>query len=246
MANTYIADTCDVTSRSLSTGKTIFTGTAQLASVAQELETEEVRGGIGNKKLFTIKSSKDITLQVRDAMFDSDYLEMQQGTTFENGTAVVTNSKNGVEVTDGTITLDKAPYDEKVLVINVDGDKKEFDVSTLESTSTVTIDPEFAKDGELVTIVYREEVEGKVLSIDAEKFPENFEVEFKTIEFDKNTNKVVKDIYFKFFSASPDGSMEYSFENGTAIAPEIGFECLTAPNSSKIGEIIEVMREETP
>lgn len=247
MGKTYIADTCDVTARTLGAdSRVIFTGSSQLASISQQTSQEPVKGGIGSKTQFILKSDKEITLSIRDALFSKDYIEMQQGTVFKDGTAIVTNKKEGLKVVGGKVEFDKMPIDDTAVIFNSKGEKETVTVTVTgvspDETFEATVTPEFAGDGETLTAIFKEEVSGKVLNIDADKFPENFEIEFHTIEFDKETSTISKDLYFKFFSATPDGNMEYSFENGTAIAPEIGLTCLTAPNSNKIGQVVEVDR----
>ena len=75
-----IADTCDVTFERLSDNKVIATAEAQLASISQTVDEQEVRGGIGGSLIATITSQKTIEASFRDALFSMDYLEMTQGT----------------------------------------------------------------------------------------------------------------------------------------------------------------------
>ena len=239
----YVIDTCDVTFRHRGTQNVIFTASAQLASVSQSVETEEVKGGIGSQTQFTVRSDKALTLSVRDALFDSEWVEMQQGASFRNGVVKLTQKEDSLIVADGKITIEGTPDEGKLIVYNEEGAELVMeDVAAKE----ITIDPTFAKNGDTLMVIYENELEGRVLDIDGDKFPESYEVEYHTIEYSKATDMVMKDIYFKFFNVSPSGEFELGFENGTPIAPEMSFTCKSAPNSNKIGVMVEVPRVAKP
>lgn len=240
MGKTYIADTCDVTMTRLSDRKTIFTASASVASISSSIEEEQIKGGIGSKTQFILKSDKEVELSVTDVLFDKDYLELTQGMSFKEDTIIVTNKEDSLLVDSGKITINGTPADDKATIINQDGVMKEVAV---EVGGSITVEPDFAKDGENLTAIFKETVTGQVLSIDADKFPENYEIEYRTIEYSRITNEVVRDIYFLFYNASPTGELDLSFENGEPIAPEIGFTCLAAPNTSNIGKIVQVDRK---
>ena len=75
-----IHDTCDVIFEEIGTGgKVIATTEAQLASISQTVDEQEVRGGIGGAQVAEITSQKTIEASFRDALFSMDYLEMTQG-----------------------------------------------------------------------------------------------------------------------------------------------------------------------
>lgn len=238
MAKGYIIDTCDVTFRNRNTGKVIFTASAQLASVEQNVETEEVKGGIGSQTQFTVRSDKELTLQVRDALFDSEWVEMQQGAKFENDEVLLTSKEDSLVVENGLISIKGTPEGD-VIVYNEEGEET---IIEDQLSGEITIAPEFAKDGDTLMAIYQNVLEGRVLAIDGDKFPESYEVEYHTIEYNKSTDQIMKDIYFKFFNVSPTGEFELGFENGEPIAPEMSFTCKTAPNSSKIGVMVEIDR----
>lgn len=240
----YVVDTCDVTFRRLRDKQVIFTASAQLASINQTIDTQDVKGGIGSQTQFIVKSDKEVTLTVRDALFDRDWLEMSQGLSFEKGTSIVTKKEEGIVVTDGVATVKGETTEEKITLMNETGVSKEFELGDGE----IEVSEDFATEGERLLAIYQIEVEGDILKIDGDVFPEAYEVEYHTIEYNKITDRIAKDIYFKFFNVSPDGELDLSFENGEPIAPEMSFTCLAAPNSSNIGEIVQVdhVEEGTP
>lgn len=231
---TFIADTADVVFRRKRDGHVVFTAEAQLAGITGSEESEVIRGGIGNKSLYTIRHSKDIVLNVRNATFDLEFIAMTQGAEIENGSAKVTVVEKGLEVVDGAVTIKDTPTDG---VVNYENKQGQFVAGIVEGND-VTV--EGFQDGDKVTVEYKKEVQGKRLILDASKFSETYEVEYRTIEYDRETEVHTKDIYFLFYNASPSGEYEINLENGQAFTPELSFTVKAEANSSKLGEVIEV------
>lgn len=235
--HTFIADTADVVFRRKRDGHVVFTAEAQLAGLTGSEESEVVRGGIGNKALYTVKHSKEVGLNVRNATFNLEYLAMTQGVAIEDGSAEVTVVERGLEVSDGSVTLKDEPVEGTVNFRDETG--KFVKAEALDKEITVT----GFEDGDKVTVEYKKKVTGRKMILDATKFAENYEVEYSTIEYDTATNQVLKDIYFLFPNAVPTGDYEINLENGEAYTPELEFNAMTEANSDKIGEVIEVDRD---
>ena len=95
---TIVADTCDVVFKRISDGKVLLTAEAQLASVTQSITEEKVKGGIGNRDIAILRSEKEVSLKVRSAMFDSDWLEMVSGTSYKSETNMIHKKEDGLVV----------------------------------------------------------------------------------------------------------------------------------------------------
>jgi hypothetical protein len=238
-----ISDTCDVVMKRKSDGHVFITAEAQLTSISQTLGiNEKIYGGIGNKALAVMKGQKEVTSTLRNAFYDQEFLAMTQGVAInETGTAKVFKTEKGLIVSDNAGALEVTIKDTSVTNAHIRNSKGEVEVAT--ATSGKVVIPEgFAGEGEIVSATYEEEVTGSVLELDSEKFAEAFTIEYSTIAYDPDENKIVKDIYIQLDHVIPNDEFELSLENGTAVAPEVSFECLTAPNSTSIGRIIEVDR----
>jgi archaellum component FlaG (FlaF/FlaG flagellin family) len=239
-----VMDTADVVMKRKSDGHVFITAEAQLTSISQSLGiNEKIYGGIGNKPLAIMKGQKEVTSTLRNAFYDLEFLSMTQGVAIdENGTATVYKTEKELTVVDnaGTleVTITGTPVNNTVYVRNAAG---EIEQATATS-GKVTIPTGHADAGEIVSVTYQEEVTGNIVELEAEKFAEAYTLEYHTIAYDPATNKVVKDIYIQLDHVVPTGEFELSLENGTAIAPEINFECLAAPGTNKIGRVIEVDR----
>lgn len=233
---TFIADTADVIFKHKKTGKVVFTAEAQIAGITGSEESEIVRGGIGNKALYTVRHSKEVGLTVQNATFNLEYLAMMQGQVVTNDTSIVTEVER-VKVEDGQVTIQGNPVGD----VQVGLSNGEFRIVTPKGN---TIDVSgFAEDGETVEVSYSKEITGRTIVIDATKFSENYEVIYKTIEYNTETNEIVRDVYFIFHNASPAGEYELSLENGTPYTPELTFNAMAEANSNEIGRIVEVDRE---
>lgn len=236
-----INDTADIVVRRKRDGHRFLSAEGQLSSITSTLGiSERILGGIGNKTLAIMKGQKEVTTTFRNAMYDAEFLAMTQGVEVEQGKeATVYKREDALTVENGSVTIQGTPANNEVIVRNPVGAV----VESVYEDGVVMVPEEHAKDGDVVSVTYQVTVTGEVIELDAEKFGEAFEVEYHTIGYNPDTMEVVKDIYIQLDHVVPQGEMELSLENGTALAPEFTFDALTAPNTSQIGRIIHVNRE---
>lgn len=238
-----VIDTADVVMKRKSDGHIFITAEAQLTSISQTLGiNEKIYGGIGNKPLAIMKGQKEVTSTLRNAFYDQEFLSLTQGVEIqEDGSATIFNTEKGLTVTDNAGTLEVTISDTTVTTAYVRNAKGQTE-SVAAASGKVTIPTGHAAEGEIVSVTYEKTITGDIVELDAEKFAEAFTLEYHTIAYDPATNKVVKDIYIQLDHVVPNDEFELSLENGTAIAPEVNFECMAAPNATSIGRIIEVDR----
>lgn len=233
---TVIHDTADVIITNKATGEVVVNAEAQTVGFSQSVEETPLNGGIGNKKLYVIKSNKEIELNMTSAFFDIGYLAAQQGVGVEaDGTAVVTKHKK-VTVASGKVEVPTGAEGD-VTIISDKGQEK-----VTPTGESATVSPSIAADGESVTLVYKEEVTGNKVEINADNFGANYEVTYKTISYNPKTAEVYADVYYVFPNASISGTADVSLTNGEAYAPEVNFTVLSEDGESKLGEMIEVPR----
>jgi len=235
---TIISDVCDCLLRRISDNKIVFTAEAQLSSINQKVNAQDVRGGIGSKLLSIVKNEKDIELSVRNAVFDSDYLELVSGTSWSSATNTVFKKEENLLSSNGTtVTITGTPKVGGIIkVIAADGTQ----YAGTNNAGTVTFTG--GTSGLYYTCLYQADVTGNTLSIDSAKFSEAYYCEYKTIEYNIETNAIKNDIWFVFNKVLPDDNFDLSFENGKPISPEIKLRALVNPGSSVIGKVIEVAR----
>lgn len=234
-----IQDTCDVVVTDLATGKIAANTYLQMSSLEGTISEEDLRAGIGNGKIFKIRSEKDITLSCRSAVYDNEWLAMTQGVQVGAKTIQVTKAERLV-ITGGKIKVTGTPVGNTVTLTDADGTTEEAAATTKE----VTIPVGFTlTDGDDVVVTYKEEVVGEGIDFDAAKFSNKYKVELRTIAYDLNTAEVYSDIYFIFPETLPSGDFSFGFEAGQVITPEISFSVLQPKGSTVMGEMIEVPRK---
>lgn len=238
-----VIDTADVVMKRKSDGHLFITAEAQLTSISQTLGiNEKIYGGIGNKPLAIMKGQKEVTSVLRNAFYDQEFLSLTQGVAIDkDGSATVYETEKGLTVAENAGALEVTIGNTTVTSVHVRNAKGELEAAT-STSGKVTIPVGHAVAGEIVSVTYQTEITGDIVELDGEKFAEAFTLEYHTIAYDPDTNKVVKDIYIQLDHVVPSDEFEMSLENGTAIAPEVNFECMASPNSTSIGRIIEVDR----
>lgn len=197
------------------------------------------KAGIGNGKIFKIRSDKDFTLNFRAATLDQDWLAMTQGVEVKQDTVEVTRSERHT-IKGGKITVLGTPVGNTVYLEDADGTTEEATATTKEVTVPIGIT---LKDGDDITVTYKESVTGDTIDFDAAKFSSKYKVEMRTIAYDLNTAEVYSDIYFVFPETLPSSDFSFSLEAGSVVTPEISFSVLQPKNSSVMGQMINVPRK---
>lgn len=245
MAELVMQDVAEAVIIDKQTGKTAVYANLQLSSLEGSLTEEDLRAGIGNGKIFKIRTDKELNVNLRTATVDLDWLAMQQGVEVESAqTARVTKIETVTAVEDSTpgtftVTIKGTPIDNKVRVTGIDGDQDEATFTTgeviLPSTMAVAA-------GDKITVTYFEQVTGNRIQFDAGKFSKSYRLELRTIAYNLDTAEVHSDIYFIFDNAIPTGDFSFGLESGTVVTPELTFSILSEKGSSVMGEMFEIER----
>lgn len=245
MSKIVIQDTADVMLSKL-TGdkKVVLNAENQLSNISGTINEEDLRGGIGNKKIFKIRSDKSISLTMRSAVADPEYWAMTQGVDIEeNGKATVTKSAKVTVTDDGGVLKVKIPNTTVTEARLNDKDDTQEEVTVTNGEIEIPVGFEL-QEGDSTFVFWKEEVQGKRISIDATKYSQKYRCEMRTIAYDVDTAEVIADIYFIFPEVLPSGEWEISLENGTVYTPEISFDALNPIGSDEIGEILIVPRNQ--
>lgn len=236
-----IQDVCDVLLTDISTGKVMANALMQISGLSGTINEEDLRAGIGNGKIFKIRSEKDLELNFTSAVYDADWLAMTQGVQLENDKEVtVKRAVRKYVGEDGTLEIEgrEENIDADSVAANLDGEI--VDNVTLEGL-IVTVGTEHA--GKDVTVSYEEKVTGNSIEFDASKFSSKVRVDMRTIAYDLDTGDIHSDIFFVFPEAMSGGDFDLSFESGNVITPEFTFSVLQPKGTTVMGEMIEVPRQ---
>lgn len=239
MAKDYIVhDVMDLVITDLSTGKVMANTKLQMSSIESTISEEDIRGGIGNGKIYKMRSDKDLSISTRNAVMNNEWIALTQGVDIvTDKTVEVTKAEVICDIpANGEVVLQEEPKG-KVTATKEDGSVEEFDATD----KTVTLTGDFL-DMEEVQLAYKTEIQGDSIVFDSKKYAKKVRLDLSTIAYDVDTGDVLYDIYFVFPSAMPSSELNLSFEAGTAIAPEISFDILQPRCGTEMGEMVTKAR----
>lgn len=254
-----LQDVADVTIRDKETGMVVATTEAQMSSISQTISEEDLRGGIGNGRVFLIRSDKTINLTLRSATFDPLYLAITQGVdAVKDKSVAVTRVKVGEVAEDFTIKIPYKPMEGEIITARSikTGTQIKLDDSAVGEAdlgAIITIpngvEDEVDKDGkgklalakgDKVTITYKVFVKGDSITFDSSKFSKKYEVEYRTIAYDQDTGRPDTELYFIFPEVIPSGEFDMSLENGSVYTPEFNLSVNAPIGSTEMGQFISV------
>lgn len=228
----YIQDTADVLLTRKSDGFKIASGTTQSTSISQSVEEEVIKGGIGNRSLFTIKSDKEIEIQIKDAVFNPQWLAASQGVKVENGKELVVENVETVEVEkDGKISIADSTYDGEAVFVDSKGENHKVTFAKGEATVTEAAD-QVGKEG---MVAYEVKRTGKSIAIRADRFAEKYKAQLNTVIYEAETEQIVEDLFAIFHNVTPSSEFELGLEAGSALAPEMTLRCTADAKTKEIG-----------
>lgn len=234
-----IQDTCDVIIEDLVTGNVVGIGYAQIAGLEQTLTEDDLRGGIGNKLAYILRSSKDITLNVTSATFKPEFLALLSGEKIQEFTEQVTRMTY-VTVKDnaGQKEIELPTELNTLTTIRVeDTDGKQYSLPVtagVADASSLT-----AVAGAELEAFYLKDVTGRGTTFKTDKFPNKFKVTYQTITYDRELAIPRSDLYFVFDETIPSGAFNLSLQNGQAYIPELNFRVTPPKGSSVLGRTFE-------
>lgn len=140
-----------------------------------------------------------------------------------------------LSVDDGfEITVDSALYTNEMLEMRLGG---KFDPQNV-----TIIDANVDEQG--VTTAEEKEVKGNVIDLNFGMFPTAVELQLHTVAYDRNTNKIAADIYWKFLKAIPDANFEQSFNMDENNTQQVVFSAMKADGKDTYGQYIVVPRDQ--
>lgn len=216
------------------------------SGIENALDKTEVRNGKRNKLFAILQSNKSANITLTQNVFNFEAIAVNTGEEIVTGAGVgLTDEVILTVVNDSStlkITLPEKPLDKVVLF--KDG------VALVETTDYTISDKEvtitksgIAKDDKIVVVPYKFETSAKTrtITVKADTLAKGGELILKTIEIDKNNNKVA-DFYVRFPNVVPDG--EWSISLSSEVQPTdlaINMTVLTSDeDGNTLYEIVEV------
>ena len=216
------------------------------SGIENALDKVEVRNGKRNKLFAILQSNKSANVTLTQNVFNFEAIAVNTGEEIVTGAGVGLTDEVTLTVVDDSgdlkITLPELPLDKVVLF--KDG------VALVETTDYTVSDKEvtitksgIVEDDKIVVVPYKFETSAKTrtITVKADTLAKGGELILKTIEIDKNNNKVA-DFYVRFPNVVPDG--EWSISLSSEVQPTdlaINVTVLTSDeDGNTLYEIVEV------
>lgn len=228
-----VIDTMDLLCVDKTTGATLFSGYTTKAALDQQVDKIDIFAGIGGEKITTLRTRKNITLDVSMAEFNLDALASINGVALDKTSTATYFMNRSFTVSTSTATVTGAT---RILAVRnpLTGDFLKIVSGTPSTASEVkvagtnlTFHTSYTATTCLVSYVGT--VTGKdnyTIVFNAKAFPKNCEILLSTVAFDTDTQDIVADIYMNFYKGAIDPDFNLSFEVGKNIETPFKVEIL--------------------
>lgn len=231
----FIKDVAEATLRRKKDDFVVVAGATQDSSISQSVEEEIIKGGIGNSPQYTIRSSKEMEITIKNALFDHQWLAASQGVKVENGKVMVMKTEvvevetgGKIKVSDSTVT--------KATIVDTYG--KNLEATLTSGSGTVSgLSTQVGKD---VTVVYEVEKTGETIAFRGDRFAEKFKLQLFTYAYDQATEAIAKEVYITFENVSPSSEFEINLSAGEAFTPEYTLKATQDRKTKEIGKFVLV------
>lgn len=216
------------------------------SGIENALDKTEVRNGKRNKLFAILQSNKSANITLTQNVFNFEAIAVNTGEEIVTGAGVGLTDEVTLTVVDDSstlkITLPEKPLDKVVLFKDGVALVETTDYTIADKVVTITKSG-IAKDDKIVVVPYKFETSAKTrtITVKADTLAKGGELILKTIEIDKNNNKVA-DFYVRFPNVVPDG--EWSISLSSEVQPTdlaINMTVLTSDeDGNTLYEIVEV------
>ena len=221
------------------------------SGIENALDKEEVRNGKRNKLFAILQTNKSANVKLTQNVFNFEAIAVNTGEEIVTGAGVglITEDTKLTVVSSGsdkTITLPETPVED--VILSKDGTVLNKETDYTISDKTVTISKvDISADDVIVVSPYKFKTSEKTrtITVKADTLAKGGELILKTIEIDKNNNKVA-DFYVRFPNVVPDG--EWSIDLSSEVQPTdlaINMTVLTSDeDGNTLYEIVEIPVED--
>jgi len=228
-----VIDTMDLLCVDEATGATLFSGYTTKAALDQQVDKIDIFAGIGGGKITTLRTRKNITLDVSMAEFNLDALASINGVALDKTSTATYFMNQSFSVATSTATITGAT---RILAVRnpVTGEFLKIvsatpaDASEVKvSGTTLTFHANYTPISCLVSYVGTVSAKDNyTIVFNAKAFPKNCEILLSTVAFDTDTQDIVADIYMNFYKGAIDPNFNLSFEVGKNIETPFKVEIL--------------------
>ena len=218
------------------TGRWYFIGLTTKADTQTKVNSDLIRGGIGNGIIANLYLTKDITIDITTSIHYDDVYSIQEGAAFRAGGFAIPKTLTATVATNSfTLAGVDVPIGNVVVVEDINGIQSNgvFNPATRVVTTTGLTDG-------AITVFYSEtEASAQILDITKTQFPINHELWLHSIIYKKN-GKLLANTYRHYYATAPDGNVNDTAEAGKNNADAIKLTALVDDATGKYGEYVVI------
>lgn len=204
MSNEFMISVCDVIIRDTTADQIMVYGKTELdTSIAQEVASQEITGGYGNKLLYDFNHSKKLNFTINDAKWQPQFVAINSGVLIANGAQDVFKRESIALDASGVGTVTETPAG-KVYLKNSAGTI----VTVTPSGTTVTYNVAGFKST-TVEAIYKYSDTVDYIDFEAESFPNTYELTLLAKVFTKTGQSAEVQIIVPYWK--PMGSFTMNF-----------------------------------
>lgn len=218
------------------TGRWYFVGLTTKADTQTKVNSDLIRGGIGNGIIAQLYYTKDVTIDITTSIHYDDVYSIQEGNAFRTGGFAIPKNL-AATITGNSFTLPgiDVPVGNVVVVEDINGIQSNGTFNPANRTVTTT----GLADG-AVTVFYTEtEANAQILDISKDKFPINHELWLHSIIYKKN-GKLLANTYRHYYATAPDGNVNDTAEAGKNNTDSFKLTALVDDTTGKYGEYVVI------
>ena len=234
--NLQVMDVCEIIAIDKTTGTTMFSGFTTKSAIDQKTEKLDIYAGIGNNKITSLKSKKEITLDLSIANFNLDFLASINGVALDKTTTGTYFMNVSFPISTLAATITNAT---RILAVRnpVTGDFLKI-VSGSPATisevkvagTTLTFYTGFVPTTCLVSYAAPATKDNYTIVFNGKSFPKNAEFLLHTVAYDQQTESIVADVNINFYSGAISPDFTWSFEVGKAITTDVKVDVIMPAN----------------
>lgn len=244
-----IADVFDVVLIDNATGDVAGSTTLQQANIEVSVSEVEVRAGKGNQLIGLLHVSRDIALNLTDAVFKYDWLAKQLGQDITTGAGVgyamptwhTAVNDSGVKITLAATPISTTPATAGIAIFDASGvliPTANYTMSgaVVTFTSGVSADDEV----EVRTYKYNTSASTQTIEIDNSIFAKGVTCILETIEIDGDENPT-HTLQYQFTSCVPTGNFSINTQSEKqAATQEFGLKVVKPKTSTLVGKVLRI------
>jgi hypothetical protein len=237
----FVIDVFKVMLIDSTTNEVIATSVLQDAQIQRQLQSQEIRTGVGNALYGELYYNPTVTIQLTHTFYEYKWLARTLGETIKTGAGTAWDFLSSYTVSGSSVVLPNAPLAvSDVYVQNASGNNVTgftLSGSTLDFTAAT---PAVANSDVLsITYQYSSDPQTQTIDFDDSVFGKGCKIVLETVEMDGGGNPLYT-IQYEYYNAVPDGQFTLNTQSQRqAVTQQMTFKVVSmaTDGSSKVGEV---------